>query len=54
MADGLRRAKTDADIGQWAGQRMRLIYANNIDILAQQNLQADLVYLDPMYPHRKK
>lgn len=54
LDDGLRRAKADADIGSWVTERMRLIYASSIDDLAHQQLQADVVYLDPMYPHRKK
>ncbi|WP_411994827.1 class I SAM-dependent methyltransferase [Agarivorans sp. DSG3-1] len=54
LADGLRRAEADSTIGEWVSERMSLIHASSISDLPQHQLQADVVYLDPMYPHRKK
>ncbi|WP_427981940.1 class I SAM-dependent methyltransferase [Agarivorans sp.] len=54
LEDGLNRAKADPDIGEWVTQRMKLIHANSISDIQQHHLQAEVVYLDPMYPHRKK
>ncbi|WP_442871218.1 class I SAM-dependent methyltransferase [Agarivorans sp. 3_MG-2023] len=54
LADGLRRAEADSTIGGWVSERMSLIHASSINDLSQHQLQADVVYLDPMYPHRKK
>ncbi|WP_256469300.1 class I SAM-dependent methyltransferase [Agarivorans sediminis] len=52
LEDGLRRAKADPQIGAWVSERMRLVHASSIDSLV--GLEAEVVYLDPMYPHRKK
>jgi 16S rRNA (guanine1516-N2)-methyltransferase len=52
LEDGLERACLDAEIGEWVQQRMKLTYASGYDYL--QNHQADVVYLDPMFPHKKK
>ncbi|WP_394130907.1 class I SAM-dependent methyltransferase [Shewanella maritima] len=58
LEDGLRRAYEDADIGQWMQQRMRLFHGSSIEALTQAaketDEQIDVVYLDPMYPHREK
>lgn len=54
LEDGLHRAYQDAEIGQWMRERMTLIHASSIDVLAQITPQPDVVYLDPMYPHRQK
>ncbi len=52
LDDGLERAKLNADVGEIA-QRMQLVLASSIESM---NLaeQVDVVYLDPMYPHREK
>jgi len=52
LEDGLERAYLDHEIGDWVQQRMRLTHASGYDYL--QNHQADIVYLDPMFPHKKK
>ena len=52
LADGLRRAALDADIGDWVSERMQLLPFGNI--LADITEQPDVVYLDPMFPHKKK
>ncbi|MDO6708272.1 class I SAM-dependent methyltransferase [Photobacterium sp. 1_MG-2023] len=59
LEDGLRRAKTDAEIGHWVSERMTLLHATSQDALTQladdpDYLAPDVVYLDPMFPHKKK
>ena len=52
LDDGLERAKLYSDVAEIA-ERMTLVHASSIESmeLAQ---QVDVVYLDPMYPHREK
>ncbi|MCE2572878.1 class I SAM-dependent methyltransferase [Motilimonas eburnea] len=52
LADGLARAYRDPEIGDWMQTNMTLVHDTGIDWLAQ--AQADVVYLDPMFPHKKK
>ena len=52
LADGLRRAALDSDIGDWVTQRLRLLPFGQG--LADIDQQPDVVYLDPMFPHKKK
>ncbi|GIU27519.1 ribosomal RNA small subunit methyltransferase J [Shewanella sp. MBTL60-007] len=58
LEDGLRRAYEDAEIGDWMRERMSLFHGSSIDSLAAaaqaSNTEVDVVYLDPMYPHREK
>lgn len=59
LEDGLERAKADAEIGGWVGERMTLLHASShdaLDKLADDDSleRPDVVYLDPMYPHKKK
>ena len=55
LEDGLMRAKQDAEIGVWVSERMQLAYASSIDGLSDyQGEQPEVVYLDPMFPHKKK
>ncbi len=51
--DALRRAADDAAIVEIAA-RMQLHQDNAISLLAAGGLQADVIYLDPMYPGRDK
>lgn len=54
LADGLARAALNVDCAAIVG-RMRLLEGSSIDWLAQpDNEAADIVYLDPMFPHRDK
>ncbi len=53
LDDGLERGKLDADIGSWLAERLTLINTSSIDSMAKQQ-DIDVVYLDPMYPHREK
>ena len=52
LEDGLERAQLSSEVNDIA-QRMSLIHASSIQnmTLAQ---QPDVIYLDPMYPHREK
>ncbi|MCW8331119.1 class I SAM-dependent methyltransferase [Photobacterium sp. SDRW27] len=59
LDDGLNRAKQDPDIGGWISERLSLLHASSHDALdklaADPDFAApDVVYLDPMYPHKKK
>ena len=54
LDDGLQRAQQDPVIGPWVSQRMRLIHSNSLDGWQQLNEMPEVIYLDPMFPHRKK
>jgi len=58
LEDGLRRAYDDAEIGQWMNERMSLFHGSSLSVLADaakgSGTEIDVVYLDPMYPHREK
>ncbi|VFP86065.1 class I SAM-dependent methyltransferase [Candidatus Erwinia haradaeae] len=54
LEDGLRRGYADLEIGSWL--RERLILLNSSSLLVSSNIspKPDVVYLDPMYPKKKK
>lgn len=54
--DALRRAAQDPETGSWVAQRMHLLCGDSSDRLAQlpESQRPDVVYIDPMYPDRKK
>ena len=52
LNDGLERAKLNADVSEIA-ERMSLVHASSIEDMTLAD-QVDVVYLDPMYPHREK
>lgn len=54
LEDGLQRGYQDAEIGPWLRDRLTLIYAASAQALGEITPQPDVVYLDPMYPHRQK
>lgn len=54
LDDGLQRGYQDVEIGEWLKQRMSLIHASSITALADIESPPDVIYLDPMYPHRQK
>jgi 16S rRNA (guanine1516-N2)-methyltransferase len=54
LEDGLRRAAEDDEIGPWVSERITLIQASAPKWLATHKATADVVYLDPMFPERKK
>jgi len=53
---GLRRAARDPDIGPLVMERLHLTEADGRDYLRklEEEQRPDVVYLDPMYPHRRK
>jgi 16S rRNA (guanine1516-N2)-methyltransferase len=54
LADGLARAALNVDCAVIV-ERMRLLEGSSIDWLGQADAEAaDIVYLDPMFPHRDK
>lgn len=56
LDDGLKRAYEDDDIGPWMKERMTLSPCGQIGELLNDGsgIKADVVYLDPMYPHQQK
>lgn len=56
LQDALQRAAADAEIGGWVSRRLRLVHGDSSELL--QNLaeqrQAEVIYLDPMYPPGKQ
>lgn len=54
LYDGLQRAYNDSEIGLWMQQKMSLIFGSSHTLLAQCDSMPDVVYLDPMFPHREK
>ncbi|ABM01767.1 class I SAM-dependent methyltransferase [Shewanella amazonensis] len=54
LEDGLRRAYLDGEIGPWMQQRMQLVHGSSLEALDNLEDKPDVVYLDPMYPHREK
>lgn len=54
LADGLARAALNVDCAAIV-ERMRLLEGSSIDWLGHSDAEAaDIVYLDPMFPHRDK
>ncbi|MDX7998278.1 16S rRNA (guanine(1516)-N(2))-methyltransferase RsmJ [Xenorhabdus sp. Reich] len=54
LDDGLQRGYQNEEIGGWLRERMTLIHASSITALTDITPQPDVVYLDPMYPHKQK
>ena len=55
LENGLQRAALNAELTDWLPHQLTLKHANSITLM--QNWQAeapDVIYLDPMFPHRKK
>ncbi|WP_174783905.1 class I SAM-dependent methyltransferase [Endozoicomonas acroporae] len=53
LADGLRRALGDSVVAPIA-QQMSLLPGNAIELMQASDNKYDVVYLDPMFPHREK
>ena len=53
LDDGLTRGALDAELGEWLSDRLTLINTSSIDSMCKVG-EVDVVYLDPMYPHKKK
>jgi 16S rRNA (guanine1516-N2)-methyltransferase len=54
LDDGLRRGYQDAEIGAWLRERLTLLHTSSLTALANIEPWPEVVYLDPMYPHRQK
>jgi len=56
LEDGLSRAKGDEEIGPWIAERLKLVHADAVEWMSalQENDFPEVVYLDPMFPHRSK
>ena len=54
LQDGLQRAYADADIGAMLQTNLQLLNVKHLSELSPQTDFADVVYLDPMYPHKQK
>lgn len=56
LRDALQRAGADAEIGAWVRERLSLQQADSCAYLSNLSPQQrpDVVYLDPMYPERRK
>ena len=54
LDDGLRRGYADAEIGGWLRERLTLLHVVSQQALSDITPAPDVVYLDPMNPHRQK
>lgn len=54
LDDGLARGYRDAEIGPWLRERLTLLHGSSLTALGEISPRPQVVYLDPMYPHRQK
>ncbi|WMY95110.1 MAG: class I SAM-dependent methyltransferase [Arsenophonus sp.] len=54
LENGLQRAYLDSEIGYLLKDRMILLNVLSDSILSDLSFMPDVIYLDPMYPYRKK
>ncbi|MGE9552562.1 16S rRNA (guanine(1516)-N(2))-methyltransferase RsmJ [Erwinia amylovora] len=54
LDDGLQRGYQNTEIGGWLRERLTLIHASSLAALGDISEKPDVVYLDPMYPHKQK
>lgn len=54
LQDGLARAAQDPEIGPWVSERMCLLQGPAVDNLLALTERPDVIYLDPMFPHKQK
>ncbi|KAB8313429.1 16S rRNA (guanine(1516)-N(2))-methyltransferase RsmJ [Erwinia endophytica] len=54
LDDGLQRGYQNAEIGDWLRERLTLTHASSLAALHEMREKPDVVYLDPMYPHKQK
>ncbi|WP_213991373.1 16S rRNA (guanine(1516)-N(2))-methyltransferase RsmJ [Sodalis sp. dw_96] len=52
LDDGLQRAYADPEVGEWLSQRLILIHGSSLEGLMGLLPRPEVVYLDPMFPHR--
>jgi 16S rRNA (guanine1516-N2)-methyltransferase len=53
LENGIERAKLNADVGELVNSSMHLLHASSLENMDLAE-QPDVIYLDPMYPHREK
>jgi 16S rRNA (guanine1516-N2)-methyltransferase len=55
LQDGLKRAACDTELSAWMPAKMQLFHGIAVELLTDwSHKKPDVVYLDPMFPHRKK
>lgn len=54
LYNALKCAQADSRIGSLIADHLQLIYCDALNWLPQLSTRPDVIYLDPMYPHRKK
>ncbi|OUE96621.1 protein YhiQ [Enterobacter hormaechei] len=54
LDDGLTRGYADPEIGSWLQERLQLIHASSLTALTDITPRPQVVYLDPMFPHKQK
>ncbi len=56
LDDGLRRATADSELGGWITQRLQLVNADAVQWMRalDEGDYPEVVYLDPMFPHKQK
>jgi len=54
LEDGLNRAKFDPEIGVWVSQLISFETGDSCKILPALSFEPDVIYLDPMYPEKRK
>ena len=55
LQDGLNRAAADIELGTWLPANMQLYHGVATELLTDwSHEKPDVVYLDPMFPHRRK
>ncbi len=54
LDDGLQRGYQNEEIGGWLRERLTLLHTSSLDALTEISEKPDVVYLDPMYPHKQK
>ena len=54
LADGLRRAEQDEKIGTMIKENLSLTYGDSRQELLHTPFEPEVIYLDPMFPHKEK
>ena len=54
LEDGLKRARADKENGLWVKERLSLQQHDSCEGLKDLSFKPDVVYLDPMFPEKKK
>jgi 16S rRNA (guanine1516-N2)-methyltransferase len=54
LEDGLKRAEKDQELQQTVPGKLTLLQGDAVQIMAELKKRPDTIYLDPMYPHKRK